>query len=596
MDALHNLAEIYSQLRSDSINYLINKYQAEFVDSLQNNQNIQKYPVTLKLKVEVAGIDIILLISLPFNFPDSFPKISLEDHSFDKLYPLPHLNQYKTLCIFDEVVATPNPHKPLEILDSCIERAEELLLKGIKNENMQDYLDEFETYWSEGNKGNFLSLVQPGEECKEVYITPFILRGSQHRWILSDQKSTAINWIQNIGGIAKDEEVTKVLYIPLTELLNFPFPKCNYDVFRLIKGNKLAIKALSDYLTKNKRPSKVLFSMFSNGQYSWGVWEHEKPFKKVTSQYKGQKKLQTSVKGFRKGSQHGWLELVKDFPKMNINKYTVDDVRATRLKNRGGDGKTNNQGLRVAVIGCGAIGSHLAQGLIDIGIHHLMLVDNDILSFENINRHLCGASDVGYMKTEVVKNLLRKHHPTTQIHVYNGDVLSLLTSSPNALNSFDLIITAISNLPAELRLNDLQKNNLITKPILHVWVEPYLAGGHAIWTNPGEQISLKSLFLRNGEYKYQVLKNGNHYTKRELGCNTSFVPYGVLDLKKFILDVILFIEQQLVMELKTSRIFTWLGNLEEQKNNKRLLAPKWVGANGFTTRFFNFENNEESAD
>lgn len=592
MDVLHNLSERYSHLRSNSINYLISKYQAEVVDSIQSN----KYPVTLKIKIDVAGNDITLLLSLPFNFPDSFPKISLEDQSFDKLYPLPHLNQNKILCIFDEAVATPNSHKPLEILDSCIEKAKELLLKGIKKENMKDFIDEFETYWAEGSQENILSLVQPAEECKEIYLTSFVLKGNQNKRILTDQKSTAIHWINNIGGIAKDEEVTKVLYIPLTELLTFPFPKSNYDVFRIIKGNKLLKQALLNYLTKNSRPSKVLFSIFSNGQYSWGGWEHKKPFKKVVLQYKGRKKFQTSVNGFRNGSQNGWLELIKDFPRMAINRYTVEDVRSTRLHNRGGDGKANDQNLKVAVIGCGALGSHLAQGLIDLGINNLMLIDNDILSFENINRHLCGASNVGFMKTEVVKNLLRRHHPTTHIQTYNDDVLSLLTSSQNALNSFDFIIAAISNLPAELRLNELQKNNIITKPILHVWVEPYLAGGHAIWTCPKEKTSLRSFFLSSGEYKYQVLKNGNQYTKRELGCNTSFVPYGVIDLKKFILDVLIFVEQQIGIQLKTSRILTWLGNLEEQKYNKRLLAPKWAGANGFTTRYYSISNNQESAD
>jgi molybdopterin/thiamine biosynthesis adenylyltransferase len=591
MGAPLNLAEFYSQTRNESVRYLEENFEAVIVES----DNPISYPVTLKVKITVEDYDINLLISLPFNFPDSFPKVILEEQSFNKLYPLPHLSKFKSLCLFDEVVASPNPENPMGILCSTIEKSREILLKGILKQNLNDYAEEFETYWTEDSKGFFLSFVDPSDMPKEVFLIPFKYGNWKERGIFSDQKGPAIRWIQNLGGTYNEDDITRVLYVPLNESMKYPFPKNNKDIYLLLKENQCNLKDYFRFLSNSKRPSKVLFSIHSHNEYAWGVWEHQKPFKKVVTNYKGRKRIQTGLKGFRKNSQNGWLELIKDFPRMEITRYSVEDVRASRLKSRGGDGKVNNLGLRVAIIGCGAVGSHIAQSLFDIGIQELLLIDYDTLSFGNINRHLCGADQVGLLKTESVKSKLRRHYPTSHIHVYNDNVLSLLKLNQNSLNSYDIVITAISNTPTELRLNELHLENIIKKPILHLWVEPYLAGGHAIWIDPNNKTSLKMLF-DNGIYKYQILKNGNLYTKKELGCSTSYVPYGVLELKKFIIEVTIFIQQQLNNEKKCSKAFTWLGNLTEQKKNRRLLAPMWVGANDFSTRSINLETSQDSVD
>lgn len=592
MDVHHSLKDIYNKIRRESVDYLKNTYGAIEIES----ENVHKYPVTVKIGTLVENLNVNLLVNIPFNFPDSFPNIKLDDRSFQQLYPLPHLNKFSTLCLFDEVVASPNPDNPLGILDASIKKAKELLKSGILEENINDYTDEFETYWAEDSKDFYLSIVTSAQEPKMVYLVPFKYGNWHEKGIFSDNKNEAIMWIQNLGGSFNEEEITQVLYIPLNQQLKFPFPKDNKDIYHLLReGKSGSLKEYFQYLSKFKRPTKVLFSVQSDNNYSWGAWEHLQPFKKIVSKYKGRKKVQKGIKGFRVNSQNGWLEIVKEFPKREIIKYSVEDVSAFRLKTRGGDGKLDNIGLKIAIVGCGAVGSHLAQGLFDIGIQHLLLVDSDRLSFENVNRHLCGVNQVGQFKTEAIKNRLRRHYPTSQIHVYNDNVLSLIQANPNTLNPYDLIILAISNSPAEIRINELQMNNVINSPILNVWVEPYLAGGHGVWIEPGNSVPIKMLF-DNGSYKYQILKNGNLYSKKELGCNTSYVPYGALELKKFIIDVIMFIQQQLNKEIRRSKVLTWLGNLTEQKNNKRILAPKWVGANDYSTRFYDIEISHESVD
>ncbi|NWQ40361.1 ThiF family adenylyltransferase [Bacillus sp. EB106-08-02-XG196] len=593
MEDLHSLADIYEKYKEVAISYLQTNYGAVLLES----ENKVKYPTSLLLNLQVNNLVVSLIINIPFNFPDAFPQVKLDELSFEKVFPIPHLDIFKTLCLFDDVVASPNPRNPIGLLEVTLEKSLEILSKGISKQNVNEYIEEFDSYWlQESEVGLFLSLVEPSEEIKTIFLLPCALKRQNRRGIFADKKSEAIKWIQNIGGRYDEEETIETLYVPLKKPMSYPFPKNNKEIYHLLKENELPnLNEYITYLDKKPRPSKVLFSIEVDGINTWGIWEHTEPFKWNTLLYKGRKRTQRNLKGFRKKTRNGRLEIIRDFPEQEINKYYVEDVRASRLSIRGGDGDLKNHARNVVVIGCGAVGSHLIQGLFDIGVQHMLLIDYDTLSFENINRHVCGASDVGSKKTDAIKNKLRQHYPTSQIHVCSEDIMTFLKLYPEGLNSYDLIISAISNAPIEQRMNELQLKGVITPPVLNIWVEPYLAAGHAIWIESTIGINISSLFDK-GKYKYQVLKNGNQYTKKELGCSTSYVPYGALELKKFTTDTLLFICQQWEKGREENIAFTWLGNLTEQRKNQRYLEPRWVGATDFSTRYNYLETFKESAE
>lgn len=591
MEDLRSIAAIYEKHRDDAIDYLQTYYKAVLTDT----ENKAKYPASLMLNLKVSDLAVSLIINIPFNFPDAFPQVKLDEESFKKIFPIPHLDIFKTLCLFDDVVANPNPKNPIGLLEVVLEKSLEVLSKGINKQNLNEYIEEFDSYWLQESMGDiFLSLVEPSEKIKKIYLLPCDLKLQNRCGIFADKKVEAIKWIQNLGEKYDEEEIIETLYVPLKKPMLYPFPKNNKEIYRVLKENGLPnLKEYFAYLNKGDRPSKVLFSIEVEGIYTWGIWEHIEPFKWNTLLYKGRKRGQRNLNGFRNKTRNGLLEIIRDFPDLEINKFYVEDVRATRLKTRGGDGDLKNSERKVAVIGCGAVGSHLIQGLFDIGIQHVLLIDYDSLSFENINRHICGASEVGMKKTEAIKSKLRRHHPTSEIHVCSEDITAFLTLYPEGLNSYDLIISAISNTPIEQRINELQLKGIITPPVLNVWVEPYMAAGHALWIEPTKGVNISTLF-KKGKYKYQVLKNGSKYTKKELGCSTSYVPYGALELKKFTTDVLLFICQQWEKDKKGSIAFTWLGNLTEQRKNKRYLEPRWVGATDFSTRSNYIEAFKES--
>jgi molybdopterin/thiamine biosynthesis adenylyltransferase len=581
MEDHHNLKQYYEFIRNESVEYLIDRYNCKVIEDVEDKN---KYPITVKSKVNVAEIKIDIHISLPFNYPDSFPRIRIAQNSFKEIYPLPHLSQDGILCVFDDVLASPNPKEPKGVLDSTYRKTVELLTNGINGVNKFDYAEEFESYWFEESKDNYLNLVQPDNYMKEVFLVPFKFKSWPYEGIISESKSEGIKWIQNIQGEVLEEKLTKLLYVPLKTLPSYPYPKNNKDVYQLMKNQNVNTLSYMNFLTNSKRPTKILFSVKGPNSYTWGIWEHKKPFAIDISLYKGKKNVRTELKGFRKGRQNGLLEITRDFPEVEINKHSVVDVRNERLAFRGGDGNTTNNKLKVAVIGCGAIGSHLIQSLVDINVEELLIIDPDILSFDNVKRHFCGVKDVGMYKTKAIRKKLLNLYPSLNIHTSEMNVLELITLYPNVLNNYDYIFAAISDFPTEQRLRSLQLNNSLNRPLFILWVEPYMAGGHVVNFSPDSKTDYWDLFNDKGEYKYHVLKNGNQYALKELGCNTTFVPYGILELKKFILEFITEFEYTTGSYSQGDQIYVWMGNLKEQRINNRLISGRWVGAKNYSIR------------
>jgi molybdopterin/thiamine biosynthesis adenylyltransferase len=98
-------------------------------------------------------------------------------------------------------------------------------------------------------------------------------------------------------------------------------------------------------------------------------------------------------------------------------------------------------GKRIAVIGCGSVGSHLARFLVQAGAGNgatLVLVDPEPLVAANLGRHLLNFEDVGKMKADALAAALKKFHPDVQVR----PITSRIESIWQTLQDFDLIVDA----------------------------------------------------------------------------------------------------------------------------------------------------------
>lgn len=76
----------------------------------------------------------------------------------------------------------------------------------------------------------------------------------------------------------------------------------------------------------------------------------------------------------------------------------------------------------VHVIGCGAIGSHVAEVLARLGVDNIYLYDDDKVASHNIANQMFKHSDIGKYKTECVMEMIKDINPGCEVHIHNRRV------------------------------------------------------------------------------------------------------------------------------------------------------------------------------
>ncbi len=101
---------------------------------------------------------------------------------------------------------------------------------------------------------------------------------------------------------------------------------------------------------------------------------------------------------------------------------------------------------RVIIFGVGGVGSWCAEGLVRSGIHHLTIVDSDVVAASNINRQLMATTlTIGLPKVEVLKERLLTINPAAEITAIQR-VFCQETAADFHLADYDIIIDAIDSL------------------------------------------------------------------------------------------------------------------------------------------------------
>ena len=75
---------------------------------------------------------------------------------------------------------------------------------------------------------------------------------------------------------------------------------------------------------------------------------------------------------------------------------------------------------RAVIVGCGSGGSFIALELAKAGVGKFVLIDNDIVEYHNIGRHVCSVYDVGKWKVDAVRERILSINPTAEIVVFRN--------------------------------------------------------------------------------------------------------------------------------------------------------------------------------
>jgi hypothetical protein len=104
---------------------------------------------------------------------------------------------------------------------------------------------------------------------------------------------------------------------------------------------------------------------------------------------------------------------------------------------------------RVAVAGCGGVGSWVALLLAMSGVQELNLLDPDTLEESNLNRLPLSRSELGQHKVEAIRNLILRLRPEAVVHAYVTPATPALVEALNV----EVLVDTTDDLRAQKNLS-----------------------------------------------------------------------------------------------------------------------------------------------
>jgi len=169
--------------------------------------------------------------------------------------------------------------------------------------------------------------------------------------------------------------------------------------------------------------------------------------------------------------------------------YEVLYSRQKIMKDIGDEGQQKLFDARVLVVGCGGLGAPVLYYLTAMGIGHIGLCDNDVVSMSNLNRQiLYTAVDIGAPKAITAEKRIKALNPNLKTTVYQQVMDGKLAKS--IIADYDIILDCLDNFETRFILND--ACIAAGKPFIHAGVEEFY--GQFMTIIPGKSPCLRCLF------------------------------------------------------------------------------------------------------
>jgi len=210
-----------------------------------------------------------------------------------------------------------------------------------------------------------------------------------------------------------------------------------------------------------------------------------------------------------------------------VESYETAHVDRDALMRRTGHIASLIANRRVLVFGQGAIGGSLTVLLAKAGLHHVRIVDRDMLRPGNAVRHVGGLLFAGYRKTSVVHVEARNHAPDctilTEQTSWNPETLATW------IREADVVVDATANPSFSLLLNELCIHEVRTA--IYVAAHRKAAIGRLRVVRPGRDACL---VCYEGGYRgaahYPRIPPGDEGWFVEGGCGVPSVEASAVDI------------------------------------------------------------------
>lgn len=526
------------------------------IDHLNREREVSFTPVSetsFEGYVNVRGERIKLCIELGTGFPKKFPTIRVvESKRF-----IPHVSDNGSLCLFNTDSVIIKPDSAEELLLDSYDRAVEIIMMDSEKQK-QEVFREFFAYWNQQPSSVFrlyMNLPEPlehefqeytaiGEETNRMVVANSI---DEAKMILVDHMHCSF-------------ENTEKYHIPVVRI------RLRSSVLPPKLGSKPTWKAIRSYILDNitgsqKRNFNRMLSLNTKVI-------HQILLLAIPSSF---------------GDQYACMRLHHINSKRrsairNTSECQIDVVPSFRIdKNyllvRGG-AEVGISSKSVLLIGCGSVGGFLAENLCQCGIGVLDILDKDILSVENVHRHVLGFNDamLGKYKADLMKTHLEERFPYVEIDSlgFADRTAETFLEDAGRLKGYDLIVSATGNPTIDLMINDTLYQLDDAPPFVTCFNEPYGIGGHAVAVfRTGACLRCLYSDPISGEltqFLGSFVEPGQSFLKSFSGCAGSFVEYSVLDSQQTAIITSRLIIEALNGTCSQTRMESWLGSAEKLRS------------------------------
>lgn len=508
----------------------------------------------------VAGLSVSVLIITAADFPKDEPIVVLKDKQL--LGRLPHvLRKAGVVCYSDSEGVLLNIRRPDSVLTWAVEETVRTLEEGLGSKQIAEFMRELEVYWKELGGATFFNFLNPLPEASTA--TAYVTANNKLRWLARslEEIPPLFRSVSSLNSIVKEQ----VTYLPLAPGTAFIPPSPDEPFWSIAQLRALVRPTLAAMKPKRRR------HLYKHSGFWQGVLVlaiplagNEKHFTLLGIAYK-------SKRGFHPLGERG-----ADF---QLKPIQLKRWERSYLLPRGG-GKMSITEKKVLLVGCGAIGGHLAHELVRAGVLHLTLVDSDALSIENMHRHALGMSGVDKNKTVALREDLQQKYLYADISAIPKTIEEALDSEEVKPEDFDLIIAATGEATLERYLNERLRALPEAPPVIYTWLEPYGIGGHALLTWPRQAGCLECLYTSpdpDAPLANRMLfaAPDQRFSLALSGCGSLHTPYGSLDASQTATLAARLAVDALSDRQTESPLWSWKGDKRELKAAGFKTGPRY---------------------
>ena len=458
--------------------------------------------------VRPCEVDHFLLV-VDAAFPSSQPRVFAPSMGSD--YRWPHVEPHGLLCLRSTSVVAPIGDRVRLHLNDALE-----LLNYPDDKCAAEFEREFGVYWSHQAKQpnenpRVVSLVNPGGKSRQVV---FYVDNKLSRLVVADTKADAKAWLRSAGTPVGDHDLLPGLLVRLKKPWRpSRFPRTVGDAIRGLPEDAVQATLLPDrrslFLFEATTPTGPVFAaVLASGAKSDKI-----------------------KNGFRSWAQVPIEHIKRAMAQQRVQRIVVSRVDAAWIHGRGHSPEQADLSARkVAIVGCGAVGSEIAALLAKAGVGELTLVDNDGLQSANLSRHLLGIGYLGRNKSEGVATELRRRLPHLKIGAIHRKFERLTPAELDRLAGMDMIVTAGLDIEGEAAVNTWRQALVYSPAYLSTWVEAFAIVGHAVLLY-GKGDLMSGFDGERPAFRLTDWPDSANAVIVEAGCGNVFQPHGAIDLQ-----------------------------------------------------------------